>query len=350
MVPYAKLPRPAGHLQFPYSPLSPANFGIVAAQIHVFVYPTVQVALQALTLATTTIHAQRLQKGTARLLSEHLLYRGQAEVSQRILPTRLRGPWSPPVSRQRYAVPAPPPGEQDAREHFGNWFEEVRPPRSTERSMDAIPDAELGQRDQREQAALLYASAAPEFAGLDEFRKRAAVRHYCGVESPLLDVSTNPEVAAFFATGGGSNHPPAPGSIGMLCAIDLNAFVDLFDVTIASVPEGQKITLLEMRDEWGDNKKMFEEQGILPTRMEIAYVQLPFQRPQAQQARFLSLLREDGSVLSTKTEMTWWSIIERRAALCAFVQDGRVYENPAHNITTEALLPSNEPLAAKLCR
>jgi FRG domain. len=329
--------------------MSPPNWGIVPAQIHVFVYPTVRVALQALTLATTTIHAQRLQKGTAQLLSEHLLYRGQTEVTQRILPTRLRGAWSAPAPRQRYGVPPAAPGESDPREHFGDWYEEVRPSRSAERSMDGIPDAELRRRDEREQAALVHASDAIEFASFDEFRKRAAVRHYCGVPSPLLDVSTNPEVAAFFATGGGSNHPPAPGSIGMLCGIDLNTFIDLFDVTISSVPEGQKITFFEMREEWGDNKRMFEDHGILPTRMEIVYVQLPFRRPQAQHARFLSLLREDGPVLSTKTEVTWWSVIERRACLCAFIQDGRVYENSAHNITTEALLPSNEPLAAKLC-
>src|SRR5262249_39645173 len=161
-----------------------------------------------------------------------------------------------------------------------------------------------------------HASGAPEFADFDEFRKRAAVRHYCGVPSPLLDVSTNPEVAAFFATGGGSGHRPARGSIGMLYGIDLNTFVDLFDVTISSVPEGQKITLREMREKWGDNKKMFEDYGILPTRMEVVNVQLPFRRPQAQHARFLSLLHADGSVLPTETEHTWWSIIERRTCLC----------------------------------
>jgi len=128
--------------------------------------------------------------------------------------------------------------------------------------MDEIPDAELRRRDKREQAALLYASGAVEFASFDDFRKRAAVRHYCGVPSPLLDVSTSPEVAAFFATGGGANHPPSPGSIGMLCAIDLNTFVDVFTITISSVPEGQKITFIEMREEWGDNKRMFEDHGI----------------------------------------------------------------------------------------
>jgi hypothetical protein len=36
------------------------------------------------------------------------------------------------------------------------------------------------------------------------------------VPSPLLDVSIDPEVAAFFATGGGSPNPPPAGQIGVL--------------------------------------------------------------------------------------------------------------------------------------
>jgi hypothetical protein len=54
--------------------------------------------------------------------------------------------------------------------------------------------------------------------------------------------------------------------------------------------------------------------------------------------------------LPAKTELTWWSIIERRAYGCAFIQDGRVYENPNHNITVDSLLPATEPLVKALAQ
>jgi len=65
-------------------------------------------------------------------------------------------------------------------------------------------------------------------------------------------------------------------------------------------------------------------------------------------ARFLALTGEDESSLPPKTEFTWWSIIERRAYACAFIQDGHTYENPNHNITAAALWPDTEPLASAL--
>ena len=134
----------------------------------------------------------------------------------------------------------------------------------------------------------------------------------------------------------------------MLWAIDLNFFQDLFSLKTTSIPGGEKTNMTEQQDKWGANKRLFEEYGILPTRLELTSVELPFQRPQAQNARFFSLAQENGEPLPPKTEFTWWSIIERRAYGCAFIQDGRIYENPNHNITADSLLPATEPLVKAL--
>src|SRR6266852_1366279 len=276
MPPYTTLPTPEGFINISYSPMSPPNWGIVAAEFHVFVYSNVRIALKALMQASTTIQAQRLERGSAEL-----------------------------------------------------------------------PEEELRRRDELERRALDRASRIKEVAELDAFRRRAAVRHYGRVPSPLLDVSTSPEVAAFFATGGGSA-APVPAQVGMLWAIDLNFVGELFVLKTSTVPGGEKTLLTEERGRWGDNKQMFEDYGILPSRLEIASVELPFDRPRAQHARFFSITGEQGSALPLKTELTWWSIIERQAYMCAFIQDGRQYENESHNITASALLPEHEPLAVTL--
>jgi hypothetical protein len=106
--------------------------------------------------------------------------------------------------------------------------------------------------------------------------------------------------------------------------------------------------MTERRDKWGVNKRLFEEYGVQPTRLELASVELPFQCPQAQHARFFSLAEESGARLPAKSEFTWWSIIERRAYACAFIQDGRTYENPNANMTAASLWPVNEPLVKAL--
>jgi len=62
--------------------------------------------------------------------------------------------------------------------------------------------------------------------------------------------------------------------------------------------------------------------------LQLALVELPFPRPQAQHARFFSLAEENGAPLPPKTELTWWSIIERRAYGCAFIQDGPHLRKP----------------------
>ena len=363
MPPYTKLPRPEGHINVSYSPMSPPNWGIVAAEFHYFVYRDVKLALQALLQSLTTIQAQRLEDGSASLFSDYVHYRGQSEFTQRLLPTRLRGTRHELKPRQRFSVANPPkvmfhgqefpsrsfrgPPGQDPRDHFGDWYEEVKPTRVVEESAAELTEEDLRRRDVRERAAVERAAQLAEVATMDEFQKRAVVRHYTGAPSALLDVSTNPEVAAFFATGGGSQPPPA-GQIGMLWAIDLNFLDGIFAFEISDVPNGLTIKSREQREAWGVNKEMFEEHGILPVCPELTFVSLPFRRPLAQHARFFSLNREGGAPLPLLTELTWWSIIERRAAGCAFIQDGRTYENPSHNITRAALLPDSEKLATAL--
>ena len=343
---YTELPRPKGHIRYSYSLMSPMNFGIVPAEFHVFVYENVHVALQALTQAAYTIHVQNIEKGSAKLFSEHLLFRGQTDVAHRLLPTRLRRAGKRSQARQRYTIEAGPAGA-DPREHWGDWFEEIKPRRSADDLLALLGDDELRGLDEQEQNAIKRARAIPEIANLDLFRQRAAVRHYSKVPSALLDVSTRPEVAAFFATGAGSS-APTPGSIGMLWAIDLNFLTGLFTVKTESTPGGEKVVLNAAPERWGDNKKMFEDQGVPPTRMEIMDVGLPFRRPQAQHGRFVALLGQDGAPLPAKTELIWWSIIERRAYVTAFIQDGKCYENFARNITADALLPNDEPLVRAL--
>lgn len=91
MIPYTDLPRPEGHIYYNYSPMSPPNFGIVPSSFHVFVYRDIKIALQALMQAATTIKAQCLRHGDINLFSDDLYYRGQMEITDRLLPTRLRG-------------------------------------------------------------------------------------------------------------------------------------------------------------------------------------------------------------------------------------------------------------------
>jgi len=301
--------------------MSPPNWGIVGSNYHYFVYHDVRLALKAMLQATTTIQAQRLEAGTASLFSDHLHFRGQSEITQRLLPTRLRGHRRQPMPRQRFRVDDPPkitfggqefprrtfsgPPGIDPKDHFGDWYEEVEPIRVVEDSATELTEEELRRRDACERAAVERAAQVAEIAHLDEFQKRAAVRHYSGVPSPLLDLSTNAEVAAFFATGGGSQ-PPSAGQIGMLWAIDLNFLAELFLFEIVSIPGGRKIRAREDRETWGVNKRMFEERGILPVCPEVTFAALPFQRPVAQDARFFSLRAEGGVQLPLLTELTWW--------------------------------------------
>ena len=362
MSPDATVPRPAGHIYFSYSPTSPPNWGIASFDVHVFVYPNVYVALKVLEKVDSTIKAQRSQRDTGDVLTGHLLFRGNSDVTQRLLSTRVRGPWRQPPPRERFSVADLPtvkingvdlpsvafdPGGADARLYWGDWFERVEPMRTIEDSIAQLSQEDIDGRDALERAAVERASQLPEIAALGLFQRRAAVRHYSRVLSPLLDVSTNPEVAAFFATGGASR-APARGTIGMIWAIDLGLFQDLFSLGRTGISGGGQLNMIQQRETWGVNKRLFEEYGVLAKGLELALVELPLSRPQAQHARFFSLAQEGGASLSPKTELTWWSIIERRAYGCAFIQDGRIYENPKHNITADCLSPANEQLVNAL--
>jgi hypothetical protein len=240
------------------------------------------------------------------------------------------------------------PAGEDPRNRFGDWYEEVEPMRQIEDTAAELLEDELRRRDDRERADVERASQIEEIAALDDFRRRAAVRHYTKTQSSLLDVSTNPEVAAYFATGGGSPSPPVAGRIGMIWGLELNNLSDLFSFQVVDVPGGIKIIAREQRDKWGVNKKIFEDHGIKPVSPELTFVALPFRRPLAQHARFFSLGGEDGKPLPLFTELTWWSIIERRCFGHAFIQDGQTYENASHNISRAALLPDDEKLAVAL--
>jgi hypothetical protein len=134
----------------------------------------------------------------------------------------------------------------------------------------------------------------------------------------------------------------------MLWAIDLNFLAGLFSFDVTAVQNRLKIRAREDRKAWGDNRRMFEDQEILPVCPELTLETLPFRRPLAQHARFFSLTGEGEERLPLLTELTWWSIIERRAAGCAFIHDGHTYENPSHNITRANLLPDDEELAIAL--
>jgi hypothetical protein len=208
MEPSAALPRPEGHIYFSYSSISPPNWGIVPFDVHVFVYSNIRVALEVLLQIATSIQAQRLEARSGELFTGQLLFRGNSEVTQRLLPTRLRGPWRQPGPRERFSVAAPPMvrihgvdlpsvafdlGGENARAYWDDWFERVEPMRTIENSVAEVSQEELDRRDVLERATVERASQLPEVAALDPFQRRAVVRHYSLVSSPLLDVSTSPD-------------------------------------------------------------------------------------------------------------------------------------------------------------
>src|SRR5262249_27966873 len=148
--------------------------------------------------AATTLQAQRLEQGTAELFSEHIFFRGQSDVAARLLPTKLRGPWQQPKARERISIADTPMIEFNGvklpsvvleggdSDHWGSWYETDDEFRSIEDSMSLVNVEELARRDALEANAIASASRVPEIGALDQFRQRAAVRHYSGVFSPLL--------------------------------------------------------------------------------------------------------------------------------------------------------------------
>lgn len=233
----------------------------------------------------------------------------------------------------------------EAREEYGDWLEEVKPMRTIEASLEEVSQETLASRDAAERVALQQATQLSEVSSLDSLSQKAVVRHYAGVPSALIDVSTDPEVAAFFASNG--SHVRT-GQIGALWAIDLNLMATYLKFKIDKVGAVQKITLSDNREAWGVNKEILEDLNLPPIKFEIISVELPFKRPQAQKGKFLSILADDGSPLEARVEMTWWSLIERWSYMCAFIQDGTTYENPKNNILRQLLLPEDEPVLKAL--
>src|SRR5882757_484818 len=182
MPPFTKLPRPEGNINFSYSPMSPPNWGIVQSNTHIFVYRDVKLALKAMLQATTTIQAQRLEAGHASLLSDYIYFRGQPEITYRLLPTRFRGKPKQIQPRERFSVADPPkivfngqefpsrsfsgPPGQDPTDHFGDWYEEVKPTRVVEDLAAELDDQESKRCDALEQTALEKACKLAEVARL----------------------------------------------------------------------------------------------------------------------------------------------------------------------------------------
>ena len=159
-MPYTKLPRPEGHLEFSYSPMSPMNWNLVPFNVHIFVYRDVRLALKALLQAATTLQAQRLEQGTAALFSDHIYFRGHTDITHRLMPTRLRGPHRDPEPRQRFAVGN---SGDAAREHYGDWFEEVEGMREIETSLHDLPDESCAGAIKSRQAISGVRRASPLF-------------------------------------------------------------------------------------------------------------------------------------------------------------------------------------------
>ena len=340
-------PRPEGFVQLSYDPTSPFQWGLAPLNYHVYVYRDVAAALSAIDHWVDRIWKKReAEAGTARAgVPLKILYRGQSEISLRLLPTLLRGPGPVPVpERPRYRVESQPGGTEEARQQFGDWFEEDPDFRSADSLLDRLSVEWLTQCGAGEERALALARQMPGIAGLDPFRQRAAVRHYSGAPSTILDVTTKPEVAAFFATGGGLPRGASlpAGSLGMLWAIDLTFLAEFFDVSVEPVPGGRRIVLRQPKERWGDNHKMFADQGIPDVGLVFTDVALPLPRPEAQHAVFLSLTEVDGPELPIKAQLHWWSLIERWSYMTGFIQDGRVFEDSAGGVTRSRLFPEDD--------
>lgn len=329
-------PRPAGTLFLKYSPMSPPAFNLVAFRMHVYVYASATDAVAALLYWNDRIKQKRFDEGSAIMTGDSTFFRGQTEITHRLLPTRLRerNVGAPP--RMRHWIDPP-----EARTEWGDWHEEDPIYRKIEDSLAALPPAEIEERERREVEAIERAKRFPDIAALDEYRQRAAVRHYAGVPSSLLDVSADPEVAAFFATGAGSG--VKPGQLGMLWAIELDHIQRLFAPKVTSAPGGWKATFTDNRSAWGVNERMLDDYGVPPAQFEIRAVDLPLHRPTAQSGRFVGIESLAGSPMSVKGQLTWWSLFERWSYMVGFVQDGKTYENPERGITLSNLLPRDDP-------
>ena len=352
----AEPPIPLGAVQFRYNPMSPAQWGLVPFNYDVPVYRDVTGALDAMTYWVEHIWARRATSpGRSHAqLPFRILFRGHTEITNRLLPTLLRGPgpWPAAKPRQRYRPDVDPSVAEEVRRHYGDWMESDPELRSADPLVARLSTTWLMECGAQEQAAIARAKTFPEIADLDTFRLRAIVRHYAGTPSWLLDMTTDSKVAAFFATGGGL--PPGrripQGRYGALCAIDLSRLTDLFTLRVEPIPGGRRIILEQPKEEWGVNAKMFSDQGIPHGGLVFTDMVLSQLRPHAQRGIFISLSQSDGSPLPVLAELHWWSLIERWSYLTGFVHDGSIYEDKANGISRSRLLPDEDPYIAILTR
>jgi hypothetical protein len=342
-------PRPEGHVHFHYNPMSPAQYGLVPHNVHVFVYPRAELALEALSYWVEKIWAKRASLGRSAASPFPIFFRGQSDISGRLLPTLLRGegPAPPQPERPRYATvdPAAPDADK-VKEQYGQWFE-VEQVRSADDLMVRITAQWLFDCGAREQSALTRALQFPAVAALDPFQQRATVRHYAEIPSLILDVTKDPKVAALFATGGWA--PPDKtipvGRLGMIWGIDLNPLSDLFHSHIEEGPTGKRF-ILEKPKDWGINEEMFADQQIPTAQLVFSDIELPFPRPKAQKGMFLTIADIEGRPLPITAELHWWSMIERWSYPTGFIHDGSVYEDPDSGVTRGAIDPPDDPLRA----
>jgi hypothetical protein len=336
-----------GTIDVMFNPMSPVTWGIVHFDLNVSVYKNVVDALIA--LKRSFRDSRRAQPHEESGGFSSLFFRGQPDVSFRLLPTRLRGNGPRALLGPKYAPSIAPDTPPDVRAEIkrlqGTWYRKEEGMRSMENLVEYLSAEVVGERDEKEQVAIAAAKERfKEVADWDTFRLQAAVRHYTRVPSPLLDVSEDPEVAAFMATLGYQDD--GEERYGMLWAVDIGRLKGLFAHEVVKVPGGEKIILTDQRQLWGDNQRFLDEQNLPPVRIEIVNVELPLPRPTAQKGRFLSIQGAAGQPIPMEAELVWWSMIERWSYGVAFIQTGVVYENLQTGVTKAQLLPDNDPYLA----
>lgn len=316
-----------------YHPMSPPQWGMAPMLPNYSVYRNVFDALAA-------FKRFRLKDQRARDEPFPIFYRGQTDSRARLLPTRLRAAALTSTLEPKYGIldpTLPKQARDEIRKVQGEWARDERPMRSAEEHAQLLSEERVRWFDEAERSATEEATRrSPSVAALDPFRRRAAVRHYTELASGLLDITEDPDVAAYFASAGAK----ASGEecYGAIWAIDLNNLARFFNVERSEIPGGEKFTFTDRVAKWGDNRTWFEERGLVPVTFEIRNVTLPLARPTAQKGRFLNISAGDGSPLPLLAEVTWWSLIERWSYMAAFVQTGVTYENST-GVTERELFP-----------
>lgn len=133
----SKPPRPEGAVYSKYNPMSPPTWDLAPFNTHVYVYKNIHVALEAMAFFMGVFRKKWARELPDRLVGETIFYRGQSEITQRLLPTRFRGPRVSPAPRTRHDIGA----SQEVREHEGDWIEQCHDSRSVDKSLIDLPPA-----------------------------------------------------------------------------------------------------------------------------------------------------------------------------------------------------------------